>query len=232
MELLIDTADLSKIERYNSLLPLSGVTTNPSIIKKVGKVEYFEHMRAIREIIGTKKTLHAQVVASDYYGMLKDAEAILHNIDDSVFIKIPVTEDGLRLISELKAEGKKVTATAIYSEFQAFLAIASGADYIAPYYNRMQNLDVDVDNSILEMVKEIERTGSQTKVLAASFKNIGQVNRAIENGAHAVTIDADLVGSALNLPTVEKAVVDFRRDWELSFGKGQTVDSLVPLFKE
>lgn len=232
MELLIDTADLAEIKKYNSLLPLSGVTTNPSIIKKVGKVEYFEHMRAIREIIGLKRTLHAQVVASDYAGMLMDAEAILQNVDDSVFIKVPVTAEGLRLISELKNKGRNVTATAIYSEFQAFLAVASGADYVAPYYNRMQNLDVDVDKSILEMVREIERTGSKTKVLAASFKNIGQVNRAIEKGAHAVTIGTDVIGPALNLPTVEKAVVDFRSDWESSFGKGQTVDSLLNFFKE
>lgn len=80
--------------------------------------------------------------------MVKEAHAILKNVDDAVYIKIPTTEEGLKAMRALKAEGVHVTATAIYSKIQGFMAIACGADFIAPYYNRMENLDIDSCDTI------------------------------------------------------------------------------------
>jgi TalC/MipB family fructose-6-phosphate aldolase len=227
MELMLDTANLDQIKKGVETLPLSGVTTNPSIVKKEGKINYFRHMNTIREIIGFDKSLHIQVVAKDYQGILKDAEAILTTIDKEVFIKVPVTETGIQAIRELKRKGVHVTATAIYSNFQAYLAIAAGADYIAPYYNRMENLNINSNQSIYNIAQEISRSNSLSKIVAASFKNIGQVNAAIEHGAQAVTIAPEIFIQALSLPTVEKAVNDFTTDWESTFGSDQNIASLL-----
>lgn len=183
-------------------------------------------MNQIREIIGMDKTLHVQVVASDYEGMIKDAETILEKIDAQVFIKVPVSEVGLKVIKELKRREINVTATAIYTKFQAYLAIAAGADYIAPYFNRMENLNIDPREAVSEMAKEIARTNSHTKILAASFKNVGQVNAALECGAQAATMGVDIIGQAFDMPSIEKAVADFTLDWEASFGEGTSISSL------
>lgn len=226
MEFMLDTANIEDIKKYDKVIPLAGVTSNPSIVKNEGNIEFFSHMKQIREIIGDDKSLHVQVVATDYEGMLKDAETILEKIDKNVFVKVPVSEEGLKVIKELKKRGVNVTATAIYTKFQAYLAIAAGADYIAPYFNRMENLNIDPREAIAEMAKEISRTNSQTKILAASFKNVGQVNAALENGAQSATMGVDIIKSAFAMPSIEKAVVDFTSDWETSFGEGTTISSL------
>lgn len=85
--------------------------------------------------------MHIQTIADDYEGIIKDARKIVESIDKDVYIKIPVTKDGLATIKTLKAEGFNITATAIYSEIQALLETELGADYLAPYVNRMTNLN-------------------------------------------------------------------------------------------
>lgn len=227
MEFLLDTANIEDIKKYCSTIPVAGVTTNPSIIKKEGNIDFFEHMNEIRSIIGKDRTLHVQVVAKDHEGMMEDAKAIIDNIDRDVFVKVPVTDEGLKTILQLKKLNVNVTATAIYTKFQANLAIAAGADYIAPYFNRMQNINIDPIDAISSMVKEIERTKSNTKVLAASFKNVTQVNDACDCGAHAATMGVDIVESALSMPSIEKAVNDFAADWEAVFGNGAIVANLT-----
>ncbi|WP_254260044.1 transaldolase family protein [Listeria fleischmannii] len=101
MEFMLDTANLEAIRRYAENLPLAGVTSNPSIIKKEGKIDFFNHMKEIRAILAPTASLHVQVVATDYAGMMRDAEAILKQIDEHVFIKVPVTELGLRVIKRI-----------------------------------------------------------------------------------------------------------------------------------
>lgn len=226
MEFLLDTANLEEIKTYEAIIPLAGVTSNPSIVKKEGKIDFFSHMNQIRDIIGKERTLHVQVVATDYEGMLKDAEAIATKIDSDVYIKVPTSEVGLKVMKELKGRGMNVTATAIYTKFQAYLAIAAGVDYLAPYFNRMENLNIDAKEAIQEIAKEIARTNSSSKILAASFKNIAQVNAALEAGAQSATLGCDIIKQALSMPSIEQAVVDFTADWESIYGQGRTIYNL------
>ena len=44
MEYLLDTANLESIKKYNDYLPITGVTSNPSILKSEGKINFFSHM--------------------------------------------------------------------------------------------------------------------------------------------------------------------------------------------
>ncbi|MBP1047758.1 fructose-6-phosphate aldolase [Enterococcus sp. BWM-S5] len=226
MEFMLDTANLADIKKYAEIIPLAGVTSNPSIVKNEGKIVFFEHMKKIREIIGKDCSLHVQVVAQDFDGMMADARAILANIDQKVYIKVPVNEEGLKVIKALKQEKIHVTATAIYTKFQAYLAIAAGADYIAPYFNRMENLNIDPREAIKEMALEIARTNSSTKILAASFKNVAQVNGALENGAQAATMGTDIISQAFSMPSIQKAVEDFTADWEQIFEPGTKISDL------
>lgn len=226
MEFMLDTANLADIKKYAEIIPLAGVTSNPSIVKNEGKIVFFEHMKKIREIIGKDCSLHVQVVAQDFDGMMADARAILANIDQKLYIKVPVNEEGLKVIKALKQEKIHVTATAIYTKFQAYLAIAAGADYIAPYFNRMENLNIDPREAIKEMALEIARTNSSTKILAASFKNVAQVNGALENGAQAATMGTDIISQAFSMPSIQKAVEDFTADWEQIFEPGTKISDL------
>jgi transaldolase len=226
MEYMFDTVNLEDIKHYSEFFPITGITSNPSIIKIEGKIDFFNHFKKIRSIIGLDKSLHIQVVEKDYDGIMADALAILKNVDDSVFIKVPVTEQGLKAIRTLKAKGFGVTATAIYTKIQGLLAMEAGADFIAPYYNRMENMDIDPKEVITTFAQMINQYHYKTKILAASFKNMGQVNTAFECGAQTATIKPSLLHDALKMPAILKAVDDFTADFETVFGKGVSIIDL------
>lgn len=218
MEILFDTADLTVLEERVPLYPVAGVTTNPTILAKEGRIDVYEHLRQIRRIIGPDRSLHIQVLAQDSDGMVADAHRLLEQVDDNVFIKVPTTEQGLRAIRLLKADGVRVTATAIYSKVQGILAAAAGADYIAPYVNRMEARGTDASAAIRSLAMLIDRDGAQCKIVAASFKNVAQITAALEAGAAAVTVPPALLRAALATPDVTEAVNAFVRDWSDTFG--------------
>lgn len=226
MEYLLDTANLETIKKFVEYFPITGVTSNPSIVKREGKIDFFAHMNQIRSIIGKDRTFHIQVTATDAEGMLKDADAILNKVDDHIFIKVPVTMEGLKVIKALKTKGVNVTATAIYSKAQGFLALEAGADYLAPYYNRMENLGIDANDVISSLAEMIFQYGYTAKVVAASFRNINQVNSALEAGAQAATVDPAILASIFSMPSIQKAVDDFTNDWQTVF-KDKTIADLA-----
>ncbi|MGT2722428.1 fructose-6-phosphate aldolase [Streptococcus porcinus] len=219
MEYMLDTLNLDEIRKWSRILPLAGVTSNPTIAKKEGAIDFFERIREVRAIIGDKASIHVQVVAQDYDGILKDAEEIRKQCGDSIYIKVPVTTEGLAAIKTLKAKGYLITATAIYTTFQGLLAIAAGADYLAPYYNRMENLNIDPAVVIRQLAEAIDRDFSESKILAASFKNVGQINQAFSQGAQAVTAGPDVFEAGFAMPSIQKAVDDFSKDWVDNYDK-------------
>lgn len=227
MEILLDTANIPAIEKYNDIINLDGVTTNPTIVKKEGKIDFFNHMKKIRSIIGTGAHFHIQAVGKTKDDFIQDAYTIWDKVDGDVYVKIPTTEEGLAAIKELKGEGRPITATGVYTEFQAYMAMTVGADYIAPYYNRMRNMNIDAEAFIRNVANQIERDHSKSQILAASFHNVEEVNNAIRNGAQAVTMGPDVMAAGLNMPAIPKAVDDFYADWESVYGKGTSITSLA-----
>lgn len=218
MEILFDTANLEAIETMSPIYPISGVTTNPTIIKAEGRIDFYPHFRRIRSIIGRERTLHVQILARESDGIIADAHRLLDQIDENVYVKIPTNEQGLKAMRALKSEGVNVTATAIYSKTQGILAIAAGADYIAPYFNRMESLDIDTSATIKSLAKFIDRHGASCKIMVASFKNVAQVSAAFEAGAAAVTLPPALLRASLAAPDVTQAVNAFAEDWYDTFG--------------
>ena len=225
MKYLIDSANLDEIRALSEYLPIAGVTSNPSIVKKEGSVPFFAHMREIRSIIGNLRPLHIQVTATDYDGMMRDAEAVFRHVDEKVFIKIPVDFEGVKVIKALRRQGANVTATAVYGMDQAFMALEAGADCIAPYYNRMEALGVDAASVIGNIAGIIAHYGYETEILAASFKQPAQIDRAILAGAHSVTVAPDVLRGIFAKQVVADAVQAFSDDWTGLYG-GKTLAEL------
>ncbi len=226
MKYLIDSANLDEIRALSEYLPIAGVTSNPSIVKKEGSVPFFAHMREIRSIIGNLRPLHIQVTATDYDGMMRDAEAVFRHVDEKVFIKVPVDFEGVKVIKALRRQGANVTATAVYGMDQAFMALEAGADCIAPYYNRMEALGVDAATVIGNIAGIIAHYGYETEILAASFKQPAQIDRAILAGAHSVTVAPDVLRGIFAKQVVADAVQAFSDDWTGLYG-GKTLAELA-----
>ncbi|WP_449451317.1 transaldolase family protein, partial [Streptococcus suis] len=126
---MLHTLIIEEIRNLAHFFTFAGVTSNPTIAKNVGGIHFFGHLHLIRDLIGPTASLHVQVVAKDYEGILADAKKIRELAPENVYIKVTETSAGLAAMKILKAEGYKITATASYSVFQGLLAIEAGADY-------------------------------------------------------------------------------------------------------
>ncbi|UTY40614.1 fructose-6-phosphate aldolase [Allocoprobacillus halotolerans] len=226
MEFIIDTVNLDEIKEAVEYMPIVGVTSNPSIVKKTSPQNFFEHMREIREIIGKERSLHVQVISKDCDTIVKEAHRILEEIDDQVYIKVPVSYEGIKAIKILKAEGVNVTATAVYDLMQGYMALAARADYIAPYVNRIGNLGADPMELINELSNRIVMDGYDTKIVAASFKGVQQVRDAFNYGVQSITAPVEVLKQIFKNPNIEKAVDDFNADWYAMYGEGTGICDL------
>lgn len=226
MEFIIDTFNLEEIKDAVDHLPISGVTSNPSIVKATAPKDFWAHAKKIREIIGLDRSLHVQVTAKDAEGMVKEAHAIFEHIDDQVYVKIPTSYEGVKAIKILKAEGHNVTATAIYTQMQAYYAYAAGADFLAPYVNRIGNLGGDPFELISQVSSRIMMEGSDCKILAASFKGVEQVLDAFNAGAQTATVPVAILKSVFANPSIDKAVDDFNADWYSVYGENTSLCDL------
>ncbi|MBS6763482.1 MAG: fructose-6-phosphate aldolase [Clostridium sp.] len=216
MEIILDTANLEDIRRYNDIYDITGITSNPTILAKE-KAEFFPLLLEIRSIIGEKQ-LHVQVTGSTCEEMLKEAEALTDRLGKDTYIKVPTNEEGIKTMKVLKSRGNRVTATAIYMPQQAMLAASVGADYVAPYFNRMNNMNVDSKKAIGDMAWLFEHNQIQTKIVAASFKNTQQVMDALMAGAQAVTVSPELYTQMVENPMIDSAIAGFAADWKATYG--------------
>ncbi len=226
MEFIIDTVNLQEIKEAVSYMPICGVTSNQSIVKATHPENFFAHMREIRKIIGMERSLHIQVISKDCDTMVKEAHRILEEVDKEVYVKVPVSYEGIKAIKILKAEGINVTATAVYDLMQAYMALAAGADYIAPYVNRIGNLGADPFDLIDELSNRIIMDNSDTKILAASFKGVQQIRDAFNHGSQAITAPVAILKQIFANPNIEKAVDDFNSDWYAMYGEGTGICDL------
>lgn len=217
MEILLDTANIETIKKYNDIYDVTGVTSNPTIISRE-KGDFFAILCGIRKIIGDKKQLHVQVTADNCEEMLEEAEAIVKRLGKDTYIKVPTNEVGIKTMKALKADSYNVTATAIYTPQQAVMAASVGADYAAPYFNRMCNNNFNAPEAIAEMAEIYSMYGKKTKLLAASFKNTNQIMQALLAGAEAVTASPELYTQMVESPLIDNAISRFDADWTKLYG--------------
>ncbi len=222
MKLIIDDAHIDQIKKIYEYYPVDGVTTNPTILAKSGRQPY-EVLKEIREFIGAKAELHVQVTAREAEGMVEDAHRIIQELGKNTFVKIPSVPEGFKAMMALHHEGVKLTATAIYTPMQAFLAAKAGADYAAPYINRIDNM---VYNGV-KVAKDIHdifrNNGLFTEVLAASFKNSQQLLELCEYGVGASTVSPDVIFALVKNKAITSAIDDFIADFEGLVGAGKTM---------
>ena len=222
MKLLIDDANLEKIGKMMEYYPCDGVTTNPSILAKEGKEPYAQ-LKAIRSLIGNDMELHVQVVSLTAEEMVIEAEKITEILGKNTYIKVPSVPEGIKAMKMLKEKGFNITATASYTAQQAYLAAKAGADYVAPYINRIDNLGADGVETAKTIQNILENNDLPTEILAASFKNSQQVLSLCEYGVGAATAAPDIIEGLLKNPTVTAAVDAFVADFEKAFGEGKTM---------
>ncbi len=222
---IVDTANTEAIAHCNEYYPIAGVTTNPSIIAKEN-TNFSTLLKKIRQIIGPDKMLHVQATSEKAEYIVKEAEAIEHLVGGNFYIKVPITAEGLKAMMQLKRRGFQITATACFTQQQALIAAEAGADFVAPYVNRLDNIGTDGSQVVAEIVELFRIHGLKTKVLSASFKNVEQVHRVLMAGSQAVTVNPDVLERLIYRPLTDAAIATFESDWRSVYGDKTVIDLL------
>lgn len=217
MELYLDTSDVAAVRRLARIFPLAGVTTNPSIVAAGGR-PLDALLPALREALGGQGRLFAQVLANDADEMVAEAKRLRGMVADIV-VKVPVTAQGLAAIKMLKQEGIPTLGTAVYGAAQGLMAALAGADYVAPYVNRIDAQGGSGIRSVEELQQLLALHAPQAKVLAASFKTPRQALDCLLAGCQAITLPLDVAQQMIASPAVDAAVEKFAVEWEEAFGR-------------
>ena len=211
MKFFIDTADLDEIREAHDMGVLDGVTTNPSHMKKAGDVDFHEHIYKICEMVDGD--VSAEVTATDYDGIMKEAHA-LAKIHDNVVVKVPLILDGIKAIKTLTGEGISTNCTLCFSPTQALIAAKAGATYISPFIGRID----DISGNGMELVEQIVQIyanyGLETEVLAASIRHPLHVVEAALAGADVGTMPLSVIKQLIKHPLTDQGLEKFLSDWK------------------
>jgi len=217
MRILLDTANLKDIRYFNKYYPIEGVTTNPTILSNEGG-NVVELLREIRSIIGDEKELHIQVTETRFEKIIEEAEALVEAFGKNTFVKIPVTDTGLRVTKYLSDRGYGVTVTAVLTAAQGMLASNAGASYVAPYISRSENLCADGVGTVADIAEIFKASKTKTQILAASFKTAKEVLDVAVAGCHAATIGSGIMKMLISHTTTDTSIAGFATDWNKAFG--------------
>jgi fructose-6-phosphate aldolase 1 len=215
LEIYLDSANLAEISRLSQTLPLAGVTTNPSIMATAG-LGLGELLPTLTEILGPNSRFHVQVISNTLEDIIAEARQ-LHALPFDIVVKIPANSAGLTAIKHIKQDNIPVLATAIYTVQQGMIAALNGADYLAPYLNRIDNLGFDGGSVVSDLQHFINQYQLPCKLLVASFKNVQQVLQVLKLGVQAITLPSDIALQMLTTPATDAAVLQFSRDWQATF---------------
>lgn len=217
MELYLDTSDVAAVKRLARIFPLAGVTTNPSIVA-AGKTPVEVLLPQLYDALDGKGRLFAQVMANTAEGMVADAHKLRAIIPDLV-VKVPVTAEGLAAIKRLKAEGIPTLGTAVYGAGQGLLSALAGAEYVAPYVNRVDAQGGDGIQTVNDLQRLLSLHAPGAKVLAASFKTPRQALECLLAGCESITLPLDVAQQFIAAPAVDAAIAKFEQDWQTAFGR-------------
>ena len=216
MELWLDTTDEHIIRDASKMGVLTGVTTNPSILSKAGNPPDIVLRRLLDIQTGY---VAAQVTADDLPSMLKQAER-LDKLDTNhrVIIKIPASGNGFKAIAILREQGIKTLATAVFETKQLILSALAGASYIAPYFNRIENL-CGVSGHALSILKEMQEIIDvqryPIKIIAAAIQSSQQLCDCARIGIRAITVPIHVYQELVESSSyVEDSLRKFREDWQ------------------
>src|SRR6476619_2815529 len=210
MKIFLDTAEIDEIRTAARWGVLHGVTTNPSLFAKVGG-SYDDILKEICAV--TPGPVSAEVVADDVEGMLREGRHFA-TLAPNIFVKVPMSEEGLEAIARLAAEGIKTNCTLIFSANQGLLAAKAGASLLSPFVGRLDDINEEGMTVIRELSEIVNYYELDSEVLAASIRHPRHVTESALAGAHIATLPFKVFQQMVRHPLTDKGIVQFKSDWE------------------
>lgn len=212
MKIFLDISDVNIIRKYCETGLIDGVTTNPTLMKQVGR-NPVEVISEISSLFNSDASISAEVVADSAKDMIIQAEQY-HSINKNVTIKVPCTYEGLKACKELSDRNIKVNVTLIFSLNQSILAAKAGATYISPFIGRCEDNDINGIDLISSIRKVFNLNNISTKILAASIRNIDHINESFKAGADIVTLPPKVFEEMYKHSLTDQGLEQFNKDWK------------------
>jgi transaldolase len=209
VKLFLDTAEVADIRRFVPWGVVDGVTTNPTLVAKSGRV--FEEV--VREICGiVAGPVSAEVTALDADGMVKEGLR-LAAIAKNVVIKVPLTAEGLVATKAFRERGVPTNVTLCFSANQALLAAKAGAAFVSPFIGRLDDIGQRGMDLIADILAIYRAYAIPTEVIVASVRHPEHVREAAKLGAHIATVPPKILEQMVAHPMTDKGVAAFLADW-------------------
>ena len=205
MKFFIDTANLDQIREANELGVLDGVTTNPSLMAKEG-IKGVENQRRDGDV-------SAEVIATDYEGMIKEGEE-LAGLNPHIVVKVPCIEAGIKAIKYFSGKGIRTNCTLVFSPGQALLATKAGATYVSPFVGRLDDIASDGIELVRKIVEMYDYYDYETQVLAASIRSTQHIIQCVEAGADVATCPLSAIKGLLKHPLTDSGLATFLADYK------------------
>ncbi len=210
MQIFLDTANTDEIRKASELGVISGVTTNPSLVAKEGR-DFKQVVKEITEIVDGP--ISAEAVSLDADKML--AEAIeLSQIHPNIVVKLPITENGLKVTKECSKRGIKTNLTLVFSANQALLAALAGATYVSPFVGRIDDTGHDGIKLIYDIVEIFNNYGIDTQIISASIRHPIHVLESAKAGADIATVPPKVLAQMVKHPLTDIGIEKFLSDWK------------------
>lgn len=217
MALYADSAYLPDIVEVAHTIPIAGVTTNPTIL--LAARERGQSLSPQRILTALLQAIQGDVFmqpgATNEQEMIEQALAYIQQAPERVILKIPMTETGMRVARQLEQGNpqRRIAFTAVTTTAQAYVAATFGAEFIIPYFNRMERAGVNAALRVAEMAKLLRDQHLTTRILAASVKTPQEATSALLAGAHDITAPPRVLLDMVSDPQTEDAVARFSSDW-------------------
>ncbi len=211
MKFFIDTANLEEIKEVKAMGMCDGVTTNPSLMAKVGITDTDSVLKEICEVV--QGPVSGEVTALDAEGMVAEGRR-LAALSEFMVVKVPTTYAGLQAIAALAAEGIPVNATLVFSVSQALLVAKAGAAYVSPFVGRLDDVSEDGMQLISDIIDVYQNYGYETEIIVASVRHPLHVVDSALLGADIATIPLAVIKKLVAHPLTDKGLAGFMADWE------------------
>jgi transaldolase len=210
--LFLDSSEPNEIREIFSWGVISGITTNPLILSREAGAQDLEPR--IRDVLhASRGPVSVELTHEAEADMLNEA-ATYHAWDPQrVCIKVPFSEVGLKVLSQLVQRGISTNMTCMMSFNQAYLASLAGATYVSLFSGRIRDMGYDARPIIRETRAILDREGLRSQILIGSIRHLMDVNEALQDGAHVVTVPPPILRKMLWNPRTESTIEEFNTAW-------------------
>jgi transaldolase len=217
MKFFIDTANVDEIKKANDLGVICGVTTNPSLIAKEGRI-FEQVIKEIADIVDGPISGEVKATTVNAEGMIAEGREIA-KIHPNMVVKIPMTLEGLKAVKVLSEEGIKTNVTLIFTANQALLAAKAGATYVSPFVGRLDDISTPGTELIQVIAQIFETYQLKTEIIAASIRNPIHVTECALAGADIATVPYSVIEQCIKHPLTTAGIEKFQQDYKAVFGE-------------